>query len=1028
MPQHKTIEDRLLSDENIFLAINYVDSYILNKELLSISDQNYLAHLNDVFNEPLILKTIENIKKQLRVLLNKDDEYLEITTYFKPKKYDKEKKEIIFRPLHTASLINQICMVAMLQILIFDFSDNNIKPSEISRLIPSNFYGNRISFDSITLFKPWGKQYEEYTSYANNLYNESIKHTKYKYEIILDLKNFFPSINPEVLQNYFETLLPSNLNEKDKTTYKKIINKLLYFKLTNNFTENDCKMYYSKLKYKSHEAKYYSKGLPQGLPHTYFFANLYMLIIKNIYTKHFPGETLFYVDDSVCFSNIQLDEKSFRNHIIAINEEIKAYNKKSISSKCSYPNEFDYKKEDFNVKVHTEGKSILTIIERNNKTFGELYLNGICREASVFSFNFYSSLSDEELETLYKKTQILSQQIELEISRYENLIGKDTKLKNSKLENSNKEKLIRYKKFFKYRLKILEIKTKKLDPTENALNGADLIKYTEDEVINSIANIIHKKNMTNEKIKSELMDLLSNDSVLSILNFIQNVYKNENKTSEKIKNIFVELNNVIFQSNTQYSYLEKSNEKFLQKNLNISKISKYKTLEKLVRKQLKGAISQIYPNKMKYFFEILNDSKKENQKLFNFFELKNLFNNSIFLRTKNDNLIRMILNCSFSVIFRYNVNDSFNIEKKENSNIRYYEILTLSNLKNNKFILDNFFEKYNHYLLDDYLITIDYSILQVLPIFKSFVRDINLIEKLIYTHKYCSDTWKNGSKYLHFYTLHNQEHAINLIRNSIHIIHSFSFFQMKMIDFYILFAACYLHDISMVSIPSYNLFTEHDNEIANKIYTDFIFKFRELNNLKTNYNFTEKKNLLCETYKKIDSFFETEIRNSHAFSSAHEIRKFPELNYFDDSIRDLIAEVSLSHGINVEDIYKSKSNAANSLISLKYIKILLRLSDLLDISRYRISKVILDHNLKELNTISRFHWISHLITAGYTLVNEYKIDEQFIENKNLIAKKRIIEIVNLNINVLLSQTTKVNNNRSCNKCENIDSTLFTEAN
>ena len=57
-----------------------------------------------------------------------------------------------------------------------------------------------------------------------------------------------------------------------------------------------------------------------------------------------------------------------------------------------------------------------------------------------------------------------------------------------------------------------------------------------------------------------------------------------------------------------------------------------------------------------------------------------------------------------------------------------------------------------------------------------------------------------------FYTLHNQEHAVDLIKNIIKIIKIFSYLKITKYDYYLLFIACYLHDISMVRIASENDF------------------------------------------------------------------------------------------------------------------------------------------------------------------------------------------------------------------------------
>ena len=57
-----------------------------------------------------------------------------------------------------------------------------------------------------------------------------------------------------------------------------------------------------------------------------------------------------------------------------------------------------------------------------------------------------------------------------------------------------------------------------------------------------------------------------------------------------------------------------------------------------------------------------------------------------------------------------------------------------------------------------------------------------------------------------------------------------------------------------------------------------------------------------------------------------------------------------------------KSSAKEELISLKYMMILIRLADLLDLANDRIDYFLLKQNRSQMSPVSRYHWISHLIT------------------------------------------------------------------
>ena len=106
-----------------------------------------------------------------------------------------------------------------------------------------------------------------------------------------------------------------------------------------------------------------------------------------------------------------------------------------------------------------------------------------------------------------------------------------------------------------------------------------------------------------------------------------------------------------------------------------------------------------------------------------------------------------------------------------------------------------------------------------------------------------------------------------------------------------------------------------------------------------------------------------------------------------------------------------KSVASKQLISIKFDKILLRLADLLDMSSYRVSKPILYHNVEQMSEESAFHWISHLLTKGYSLRTEYEITD----NAHVLAPKNIIEKLVLEIPVNISQMSALTCGRTCKK-------------
>ena len=353
-------------------------------------------------------------------------------------------------------------------------------------------------------------------------------------------------------------------------------------------------------------------------------------------------------------------------------------------------------------------------------------------------------------------------------------------------------------------------------------------------------------------------------------------------------------------------------------------------------------------------------------------------------------------------------------------------------LRSKYFQLEDFLNKLPDFQKHENLADIDYSILKVISPFKTFVSNPNQVDDLILVHRYTTEVWKNGSKYLYFYTLHNQEHAIELISNSIKIIKSISFLQISQFDYYILFIACYLHDISMVTIPSSDIFLL-DKGNSNHIYNDFVSEIINYNDdndnvlaVLRNTNFI--KRLMIEYYKRIDEFYENIVRSNHQKNSGKEIRSRKDLDFLNDLRRDIIAEVAEAHGYDSNEIYRIKSTGKDRKVNKKFLNIILRLADLLDMSEYRVSQPILNNNLYNMSVTSAFHWLSHVVTEGYNLEVNYRnkyIKENTVEKskeinkekkemteqdkeKSYLGMKSICEIITININVKVSQMNKVN--------------------
>lgn len=142
--------------------------------------------------------------------------------------------------------------------------------------------------------------------------------------------------------------------------------------------------------------------------------------------------------------------------------------------------------------------------------------------------------------------------------------------------------------------------------------------------------------------------------------------------------------------------------------------------------------------------------------------------------------------------------DALTFMKTNSRKFRYTELRILAYLRNKDFKLEQFEEFVEHIKDKDIsnCMGIDMGLLGVLNKFISHVRKPEWVDSLILTHRLTKGLWYNGSKFLNTYTLHNEEHAVTLIDKSLELTNRIDYFVLKDIDYYILFLACYLHDIA----------------------------------------------------------------------------------------------------------------------------------------------------------------------------------------------------------------------------------------
>ena len=219
------------------------------------------------------------------------------------------------------------------------------------------------------------------------------------------------------------------------------------------------------------------------------------------------------------------------------------------------------------------------------------------------------------------------------------------------------------------------------------------------------------------------------------------------------------------------------------------------------------------------------------------------------------------------------------------------------------------------------------------------------------------------------------------------IIRRIDYFQLKQLDYYILFLSCYLHDISMVIHPDLQKFchAEEDNMVKmERYFVEMKDKVKGWEEKVERYkdpgwfvNFWKSFGVkMTAIFNEVYDFFESDIRSKHPKESAHFIKtkRHDLFRYLEETIVEAVAKAGEDHGKDPHNVYDMRSSAKDDVVSTKYISILLRLADLMDVSNDRINYHLLNENVSHLSPTSKFHWISHLITDEIALIPNYDIE------------------------------------------------------
>ena len=629
----------------------------------------------------------------------------------------------------------------------------------------------------------------------------------------------------------------------------------------------------------------------------------------------------------------------------------------------------------------------------------------------INNFNYYYNVLNlmRNAENDINKIKFLVKSITNYLDSYEEKISKNSKNKLDKEEMM----LFYYLSTIKaiYQVPYSKVYKKMLDDIKEKYKGNLLIEkyyysYTDDSWIFEMKEICKEDSQNKNESDLKNKDNKDKDTEKDAIIY----YKNNPIKLKKITNIMVDRDALFKQTEIDkddqdiehvYRYrgtsilirrkINDENEILFEKEkyekLNSDDISEYKKLKwisLLLEFWKKEIDTKRYINPAYLIFDnirVTNEQNEDNNLIIN--DNKNILFNLYGIK---DEMIdyKEYLRIFFMDFFKC---DESIIVNSKGKTLKFWEYRILSFLHNKMFNREDFFD-----LLEDIVNNYDYLNHEVDTNFEKIraIVDDNLgsardKDVIVCLHYYLHCVWKNGSKDLTFYTLHNQEHSIELIQNYMKLSPMLlNKFTLNKNEKFILFSACYLHDIGMLKGLAQNEMYNLKNLKILKFYEDVYKYFKEIKIIKM-------ETMLRKIYSihdKTEQLFEHIVRDQHPTRAKKDI-VVDDMLPLTDLEKKYISEVSENHGNDYEKVYGllNKEKFRKGDIDIRKISIWLRLLDLTDISKSRVTQAVFSRYFERMGTVSRFHWLKHLCVNQIEFKCNYesnKLDVKILINMNYL--------------------------------------------
>lgn len=981
--------DDIVKIPNVLLAIEktlYSSQNIELKNFLELSKYRFLIDtIENVKTKKyavMLDQLIQEVTIRIKSILDPDSNYtINLREYLKPKNINLHERPIQSKcdyrilQVHT-DMIDEIALNAIT--LSFTYP--------LRMLIPNQYFGNILDeYESTEFFKPYFNQYK---LFAQRRF-EYINSNEFNYLSVFDIKKYYDRINFDELKK----VIYSHYSFDDPITSRIVA---VYQTLSKN-------------------------GLPQGPIFSHFFSNLLIWDMAKTFEIKFPTyKLIMYVDDINVFFN-----GASSNIANSINSELFIFFTEYLSTKllCDNNNVLNEEKHQM-IYLNKENK--LSAILMQISAFDEL------RKSDSDSLDaFQRSSLKENLDHLYKEL------IEIISESSKNYNGSEFGDINRKEISNIVEKTNRFKTYRDILLvNNLNELTNLLDAlvendrkrcqegisiVENQQKGGMFDKSFENYV-RAVISVCHSLKLNINTIRSVLNS--------HVIRKIDGVFRGIERTQEFLITYRQIVNHLI----SEYKEYVNRATRITGKTSVSPYLGRY-SVSNLYETILAGK-NILNKNNISSSLDSIENAPYVN----GYFEYKS--DSLSFISTRKQHLFRdtHLSSSLFSImgnLFGYSGNVKTIIPYDKNMKllkVHEYRILNMlaSSGSRMELILDKILDILAENMKNDENELCDPLINGVISFASKKIKDRLMLDSIIYAHHYVRDLWKNGARDLPFYTLHNQEHSVELIsileRANISLNGILTNY-LNVFELYTLLMSVYFHDLGMLYFDYSNLREINGHSISRDYeVSELNFITNEMRDFLVRFNRSERIEKLIRLYKNHRDYRSISTRKDHHYNST----RFEEINEIVVyHLGPFVKNICFNHGVDYSSMRLTDEYINKERIDAYKVTTYLRFLDGLDNCKNRvtkglynmISKYVSDDDIDS-NTLS--HWAKHMIIDSIDFCPEpiHKIKPLSSAIGTYLPSKAYTIRLIFNENIDLSmQTSKTNKTGRCGVTTNPDEEL-----